>query len=879
MHISSGGIANNTINSRNINISFGGIANDTVNLSSMSVFFGGTAKKAINSGNMHISSGGIANDTVNYTDMKISMGGLANDTINSGSMQVSSGGIVSNTIVNSGNVVVSFGGTADSTTINAKAYMNVSGKANITTVNAKGSCSILSRGIADNTTVNIGGSLSVSSRGTANHVLINIGGQITVGSGGTANEIVENGGNVIIANGAQATFAANTFSGLELSNAIATVHSRTVANSTKIISNGTLFIYNGGLADNSLVSNNGIIRIFSGGIADNTIVSGGSLFVSDGGTTNKTIVAGGTFSILSGGIAKDIFESGGYVSVEEGADVTFANNTLSGMTIAGKTTIHSGTVAQDVKVSSLGQMYLFSSGIANNTTVYAEGKLFVSSGGIADDMKVYAGGTLKIGRNGIMTGKMSFLAGAVVSVEDGAIMDFNLTKTTADNKALLNDWSLIQGTPTYTLTLSAEQAKGVYTLAEGAAEFNSTITVQNTLGETLGTLTVGGETVFVGDTGYTLNRTGSSLTVTVEEPAPSVPANLVGTKDRVSWDAAGAGGYVVEYSTDDFAHVLRADTTGTAVDMLDLPAGTYQWRVRTDDGEDWAVGDAIVSDNDTTPKVLQSNADGSDDIFFAKADGSWEGLYYAQHVGSVNDWSGTNEVIFMNGKNRLADLFFGSDDANILCLTDDENGDGIFVDDEYTELPEGITEQQARIARIDEIRAGAGDDIVDMTSCRIEYIGDGLTVRGGDGDDVIWANKGDNLLFGDDGNDRIVGASGNDVIAGGVGNDRMHGGGGDDIFTFCGNWGTDTVEQLETGTVTLWFAEGSIDNWDEASQTYTDGENSVTVRGDAPVSLKFGGTDEQDAAQFAALSGLGAFDAFTSRRVFEESGEGILAGR
>ena len=34
----------------------------------------------------------------------------------------------------------------------------------------------------------------------------------------------------------------------------------------------------------------------------------------------------------------------------------------------------------------------------------------------------------------------------------------------------------------------------------------------------------------------------------------------------------------------------------------------------------------------------------------------------------------------------------------------------------------------------------------------------------------------------------------------------------------------------------------------------------------------------EDAAQFASLSGAGAFDAFSSRKVFEESGSGILAG-
>ena len=34
---------------------------------------------------------------------------------------------------------------------------------------------------------------------------------------------------------------------------------------------------------------------------------------------------------------------------------------------------------------------------------------------------------------------------------------------------------------------------------------------------------------------------------------------------------------------------------------------------------------------------------------------------------------------------------------------------------------------------------------------------------------------------------------------------------------------------------------------------------------------------KNEADQFAALSGAGAFDAFTSQRVFEESGKGILA--
>ncbi|MDD6337834.1 MAG: hypothetical protein PUC15_05560, partial [Lentisphaeria bacterium] len=200
--------------------------------------------------------------------------------------------------------------------------------------------------------------------------------------------------------------------------------------------------------------------------------------------------------------------------------------------------------------------------------------------------------------------------------------------------------------------------------------------------------------------------------------------------------------------------------------------------------------------------------------------------------------------------------------------------DAIFLDDVYTELPEELEANTARLLRIREIRAGAGDDIIDMTSQRFEYIGDGQTLCGGNGNDVIWANKGANWLFGDAGDDRITGASGDDVIAGGIGNDRMHGGGGDDVFTFCENWGTDTVKQLDTGTVTLWFASGDESNWNAETLTYSDGTNSVKVSGVAAeqVTLKFGtGTTPDDADQFASLSNMGAFEAFTTRKIFEEA--------
>ena len=224
----------------------------------------------------------------------------------------------------------------------------------------------------------------------------------------------------------------------------------------------------------------------------------------------------------------------------------------------------------------------------------------------------------------------------------------------------------------------------------------------------------------------------------------------------------------------------------------------------------------------------------------------------------------------MTGKNKIADIFVGSEDANVLVLTDNSNGDALFVDDIFTALPDSLTEQQSRIADIDEIRAGAGNDVIDLTSQRFEYIGDGVTVYGGLGNDVIWANSGENHLFGDAGNDRIVGGSDNDIIVGGAGNDSMHGGGGSDTFCFGENWGKDTVEQRAYGEVILWFETGSEDFWNAETMTYSDGTNRVKVMGvsaDA-VTLKFGDVETAIA---------GAFENAASEKIFEDQDKALIA--
>ena len=802
-----------------------------------------------------------------------------------------------------------------------KAVVSSGGTMLICTVSAGGTATVLKDGYAQTVTVESGGLYLVSSSGKAFKSFIQSGGtqvvfydvraiSASVMDGGILHvsnlgcadvPTVSAGGIVHIWSGGLAT-KAQTYGRIEvhsggMTNSAAVLDSGKVeiqssgyAYQTAVSSGGTLETLSGGSVNYTSVYNGGKVEVSAGASCYNTMLSGGTLTLESeklpgnqpgeteqepipGGYANNTTVnSGGTLIVSSGATAESITENGGYVKVLDGANVAFVKNTVSRLALSdASATIHSGTTATDTTVNAGGKLEVFSGGTANGVTVNPGGMAEVSSGVISGAV-VKADGSLLIYDGTSITGHMTFEDGAIVIPFVGSILDFDLTQTEAGAEALVNDLSILMGTPSYTLTVSDAQAYGTYALADGAAKFDRTITVQNTSGETLGTLGIG--TMFnVGETAYLLNLNDSSLTFATGSLRIENP---VGTKDLVSWDPTIGGGYVVEYSTDGFQHCLRVAADTNAEDLLELPDGTWQWRVRSAAFEEWSPGNEIVvSDTPETPKVVQSDADANGDVFFATPNGTWGSICFAQHVGSVNDWTGTNELVSTNGKGRIQNLFFGSADPNVLCLSDGENGDALFVDDVFTDLPEGIEGHMSRLYKIQEIRAGAGDDIVDMTSQRFEYTGDGLTIRGGDGDDTIWANKGDNFLFGDAGNDRIVGASGNDVIAGGIGNDRMHGGGGNDVFTFCENWGVDNVEQLTGGSLTLWFASGSEANWDPETLTYMDGDNSVKVSGITAdkITLKFG---DDGSDQFATLSGMGAFFDATSERIFEESGRGIL---
>jgi Ca2+-binding RTX toxin-like protein len=253
----------------------------------------------------------------------------------------------------------------------------------------------------------------------------------------------------------------------------------------------------------------------------------------------------------------------------------------------------------------------------------------------------------------------------------------------------------------------------------------------------------------------------------------------------------------------------------------------------------------------------------------------------------------------LEGMNIIGDVFNGSDDSTSLVLTDDDNGDALFLDDIYSASPDIST--KARISHVNMIIAGAGDDIIDLTSVRFQCADKGIAVQGGDGNDVIWANNNGTFLLGDAGDDRIVGGNGYDVIAGGAGDDTLHGGGGVDYFCFGGAWGDDTVAQLDGGKAWLWFdgvkredlslsadAEGnavlSCDSGsvtlsgvkhDDVSAAFDAGGNKLSDN----ILLQFGdsGLDEEAQSFADTLRNAGVFKEFVSDRIFDDMDKGMLA--
>ena len=545
-------------------------------------------------GHLHVSSGGTANNTTvtSHGDMYVSSGGTAkNTTVKSwGELYVSSGGTATDTTMGSG-ASMYIVGTASNTTVGSGASMYIVGTASNTTVNFYGWLKVF--GTADSTTVNPGARLLVASGGTANNTTVNSGG-LTVSSGGTANSTTVNFGGLTVSSG-------GTANSIMLNSGTLYVWSGGTLNNTTMNSNSYLHISSGGTANNTTVnSNRGYMVVCGGGTANNTTVnSGGRLFISSGGTATNVVWTPcvGDVSIDNGAYVtyassySGVYYGSGNRLLSHTAGMSGINLSCSNDPFADNYTdmcmyVMSGGTAKGIKVHEggflyvsggavtaaivgrLGNFYIQDGGTAKGTTMKGDGWMYVYDGGTATDtvmnagwLDVSSGGTAKnttvnsgalcVSSGGRITGELTIAKGGDVSAGQGAEIDFDLKKRSAAAKALVNDLSLVNGSPTYTVSVAADQAAGKYRLAGGASALaGKTLSIRIGSGAAQ-SIKVDGAALTSAGVRYTLALAKGDLTLQVgggSSPEPGKPDPEPGTPDPPANLAAQIKKYSIAYS-------------------------------------------------------------------------------------------------------------------------------------------------------------------------------------------------------------------------------------------------------------------------------------------------------------------------------------------
>ena len=311
---------------------------------------------------------------------------------------------------------------------------------------------------------------------------------------------------------------------------------------TSIGSGGWMYVYSGGTATNISAANGAVLRF---DVAPGTYVQGtkgGSSFrVASSLLSGYTVDFRGAVYIDSKAVASNVTLAGGDMEVFEGGTALGTevhDGALAVNGSASETVLHAGGV-------------LTVGGTACSTTVSSGGNVNVS-GGTVVSTTISSGGAMTIESAGKVTGTLQIEQGAVVSASSGAVVDFDISDRVAGGKVLVNDLALIQGTPDFTITVSADQAEGNYSLANGVMASDTMITVRLPDDTVLGNIVLG-EVLNVDDKSYALTCVDNllSIAIALADPVPREAADdlngdgradVIMTISELGHDADGATG-------------------------------------------------------------------------------------------------------------------------------------------------------------------------------------------------------------------------------------------------------------------------------------------------------------------------------------------------
>ncbi len=462
------------------------------------------------------------------------------------------------------------------------------------TVGDEGWLNILSGGVANNTMIDGAyAGMAVSSGGVAYDTELQEYGAMFVSSGGVASGVwVESGGSLTVNSGGKLT-------GVMTFEYEATCH----AASGAILD---LDISNLSPGNNALVEGFNEIEVepFAYTLTVSDDQETGTYYLIDNAYYfNHTITVKDTSGTELGtlGISGDEKKIGDYyytLAYAGGGSfvLTLSVATSKTMVITGAIenmtkNITSGMSAVEVTVGDEGWLNILSGGVANNTMIDgAYAGMAVSSGGVAYDTQImdYAGmtvssggvasgvcvepnGSLTVYSGGKLTGVMTFEYEATCNIDSGAILDFDISELSPDNEVLVEGFTIIEDEPfKYTLTVSDIQMPGTYSLSEDAYSFYKSITVKDTSGTELGTLTVNGGEKKIGCFNCSLSLVnGNELVVTVA----AIDGIIYGEFESATKDITSGISAVNVIVSDD--GLLQVHSGGVASDTTVLKGGVF----------------------------------------------------------------------------------------------------------------------------------------------------------------------------------------------------------------------------------------------------------------------------------------------------------------
>ena len=246
----------------------------------------------------------------------------------------------------------------------------------------------------------------------------------------------------------------------------------------------------------------------------------------------------------------------------------------------------------------------------------------------------------------------------------------------------------------------------------------------------------------------------------------TVLADASNTSTKIA-DASNA--YTKIFADYESGDVDRADVIsgGDGVDTLYGYAG--------DDILDGGAGDDTLNGG-SGDDILDGGS--GDDTIILESNGTFGSYLFAYNTPSSLQ-AGTEESINLGGKTRFGDFMDGGADVDTVELTD--GSDAFFLHDSFSGFHSSLNltadnngkSGTARIANIENITSGLGDDIVDLTSSNYSLVGQNITVDGGSGNDTLWGSDANETLKGGDGNDELFGGAGTNVLTGGLGADEF----------------------------------------------------------------------------------------------------------